>query len=273
MSTFVQTFDKTKPLGSDLANTLDTVIQNLQYAISERYELEHIALDSSATGATESTNPQAQGRHNPGKVSAVYIGTTAQIAALTGMTSGALAYDTTLRVLKIYNGSNWTTYSVGGANDIFSGTELLVNIFGSAALAAAGMQVSLGWAVAPTTVENIFDRDSSTSWGATCRCACNTLVYWDLGAVYKGNIFVMCDNKTATLETSWVSPFCSYNTVPTSTLMPNSEIGISVNSVSHVTLTGIRPFYGRYVGLIWSASDGVNIYPNVRRFEVYGSAV
>ena len=111
MGAFGKVYDESVPQGSALANTLDTVIQNDKIAIDERIELEHYSF---VDGTNDTTSATAQGRHVPGKVSAVYIGTTIQIAALTGMVTGALAYDTDLETLKIFNGSDWDTIGISG---------------------------------------------------------------------------------------------------------------------------------------------------------------
>lgn len=113
MAAFNKTYDESTPQGSDLASTLDTVIQTDKIAIDERYELEHISL---VDGVNDTDSAGAQGRHNPGKVSVALIGNTAAIAALTGMKSGAFAYDTDLGTLKIFNGTDWDTYAVGGTS-------------------------------------------------------------------------------------------------------------------------------------------------------------
>ncbi len=110
MGAFSNTFNESTPQGSDLANTLDTVIQTDKKAIDERIELEH---QSFVDGTNDTTSPTAQGRHVPGKVSAVLIDTLSNIQALTGMVTGALAYDTDSSRLLIYNGTDWTTYPVG----------------------------------------------------------------------------------------------------------------------------------------------------------------
>ncbi len=47
------------------------------------------------------------GQHILGVVSAMFRGTTAQIAALTAPVLGAMAFDTTVGVLVWYNGSAW----------------------------------------------------------------------------------------------------------------------------------------------------------------------
>lgn len=80
--------------------------QDRLIAINERLSLEHQNLD---TGNADPDNASAQGRHKAGAVSAVYIGSSAPSTAATG----GLWYDTSTSLLKIYNGSNWTTYSIG----------------------------------------------------------------------------------------------------------------------------------------------------------------
>lgn len=116
MSSFTYTWNNGTPVGSTPANQLDTVIQDMKAGLYERLGLEHQALDS--TDTIESAT--AAGRHIPGKVSAVYIGTTAQIAALTGMLAGALAWDTQLRCLKIYNGSSWDSIIMAAGSYAFA---------------------------------------------------------------------------------------------------------------------------------------------------------
>jgi len=112
MGAFGKVYSESVPQGSALANTLDTVIQNDKIAIDERIELEH---QSFVDGTNDTTSATAQGRHIPGKVSTVLIDTMSNISALTGMYTGALAYDTTNSRLLIYDGSNWTTYPIGSA--------------------------------------------------------------------------------------------------------------------------------------------------------------
>jgi hypothetical protein len=109
---FSQVFSTSVPAAGDKANLGYQVIQNDKKAIDERINLEHIPFTDTVTN---DSNPSAGGRHRPGAVRAVYIGTTAQIAALTGAyRNGALAYDTTTNQLKIHNGTDWTTYAIGG---------------------------------------------------------------------------------------------------------------------------------------------------------------
>lgn len=83
------------PADLDEAKYGASEIRELKLAIRERAEEEH--------------DWEAGGLHMPGKVSCVYEGTTAEIAALTGMSEGAIAFDTDLLVFKIYSGAAWVS--------------------------------------------------------------------------------------------------------------------------------------------------------------------
>ena len=82
-------------------------IRELKSAVSERLEVEH---------------SMTTGKHLPGKTSALYTGTTAEITALTGMAEGAIAYDETLGKLKIYTDGAWTALALGAFP---AGTKML----------------------------------------------------------------------------------------------------------------------------------------------------
>ena len=79
-------------------------IRELKAAISEREELEH------------DFKVGAYPFHKAGKCSVLYVGTTTEINALTGMPAGSIAWDTTLSVLKKYSGTAWEVcqYDHGG---------------------------------------------------------------------------------------------------------------------------------------------------------------
>jgi hypothetical protein len=81
------------PADSDELKYGASEIRELKLAISERLEVEHTF--------------KANGKHDPGKVSCVYSGTTAQIAALTGMSAGAFAYNTDTGQFSRYTGAAW----------------------------------------------------------------------------------------------------------------------------------------------------------------------
>ena len=270
MSAFEKDFVETTPPGSALANTLDTVIQDFKTGLNERYELEHNALDASGTGQDDSDSANAQGRHLPGRVACTYIGTTTEIAALTGMVKGSLAYDTDLGILKLYNGTNWTTYTLGNAP--LSGTELLVSIFGSAVLAAAGMVTSGTWTTAPANVVKIFDRDDSTSWDDAVVPAGtkHVIVYWDLGAIYQGHI--MAEGAITSTGLVAIDVISGYNSTAGITLQNTNSYGILLSSASATPTSLVKPFLGRYVGMKLSTSSIAGTFA-MNRFEVFGSAV
>lgn len=115
MASFTHTFNKTTPVGTDLASQLDDFIRDdTKYAIAERYALEHRALDASGAGQDDDSADDAQGRHIPGLVSCVKHDTTSNISAL-GSKTGAIAYDTDKNLLVTYNGSSWVEgYSGSG---------------------------------------------------------------------------------------------------------------------------------------------------------------
>jgi hypothetical protein len=124
MAAFTNTFDSAQPVGTDPANQLDDYIRDdTKAALKERYGLEHYDLK---TGNSDPDNALAQGRHIPGKVSALHKGTTGSISALTGMQTGAVAIDETLNQFKRYSGSTWENMAgfMGGVSNIQRATKL-----------------------------------------------------------------------------------------------------------------------------------------------------
>jgi len=99
MTTWDATFEAS-PSDSDEAKYGASKIRELKVAISERLELEL----NFKTG----TQPLVKA----GKAAVIFLGTTADINALSGMSSGALAWDTTLKVLKRYSGSAWVVLDI-----------------------------------------------------------------------------------------------------------------------------------------------------------------
>jgi len=100
MSNYTTAWDETLPPGKESKSLGDNRIQELKNQIRERLATEHSAI-------TEEVG-DAKLLHLPGKTSVLYYGTTDQINALTGMSEGALAFDTTIGALKIYTSSTWT---------------------------------------------------------------------------------------------------------------------------------------------------------------------
>ena len=100
MSNYTTAWDETLPPGSESKSLGDNRIKELKNQIRERLATEHSTI-------TEEVG-DAKLLHLPGKTSVLYYGTTTQINALTGMSEGALAFDTTIGALKIYTSSAWT---------------------------------------------------------------------------------------------------------------------------------------------------------------------
>jgi hypothetical protein len=92
--TWDDTFEAS-PADTDEAKYGAAKIRQLKLAVRERGELE---LNWKA-----GTQPFAKA----GKIAVMFAGTTAEINALTGMAAGAFAWDTSLNVIKRYNGSAW----------------------------------------------------------------------------------------------------------------------------------------------------------------------
>ena len=110
---YEETFNTNEPLGSRAANGLDEYISaDTKKSLNERYEVEHVALDSAEVGATDPANSNAQGRHIPGKVGCLFLGTVAERNALSGMGNGAIAYTT--------DDNNFTRYEQGVGWSIFA---------------------------------------------------------------------------------------------------------------------------------------------------------
>lgn len=93
-------WDETTPAGSEVKSLGDNRIRELKAQIRERLTTEHSTITGTG-GLTELI-------HLPGKTSVLHYGTTTSINALTGMSQGAIAFDTTLGCFKAYNSSAWT---------------------------------------------------------------------------------------------------------------------------------------------------------------------
>lgn len=88
------------PADTDEAKYGATKIRQLKLAISERGELEF--------NWKAGTQPFVKA----GKAAVVFVGTTTEIDALTGMAAGAYAWDTTLKVLKYYSDAGWVVLDI-----------------------------------------------------------------------------------------------------------------------------------------------------------------
>ena len=83
------------PTDGSQGSTGDDAIRAIKVRKREREELEHNFKD-----------PSTQ-LHKPGLCSVVFVGTTAQINALSIIKSGGIAYDIEFEILKGYNGTEW----------------------------------------------------------------------------------------------------------------------------------------------------------------------
>lgn len=131
MSDYSKQFDTNEPLGSRPASDLDTFIaDDTKTPLNERYSVEHVPLNSAETGATDSDNPNAQGRHIPGVVSVLFSGTTAEITSLISTYGsrigvGAIALNTETGNLLRWDGSAFT--SLGLTSVTYSGGDGIVD--------------------------------------------------------------------------------------------------------------------------------------------------
>ena len=115
MADFGNSFDTTKPIGSDYAKDLDTIIEaQTKVPLNDRYGLEHVPLNSSETGATDKDNDNAQGRHIAGAVSVLFKGSNADITTFVGkygkrIGKGALAFSETDGAILYFDGDEFVT--------------------------------------------------------------------------------------------------------------------------------------------------------------------
>jgi len=94
---FNQTWDESKPQGTDFVSTVDDEIRKFKEAIRERLALEH-----KTTNMNDDTTAL---RHKAGECSVLYYGTKASFPA--SPPANAIAYATDERNLYYYDGSDW----------------------------------------------------------------------------------------------------------------------------------------------------------------------
>jgi hypothetical protein len=192
---------------------------------------------------------------------------------------GTILDDTgsSVRRLKVgsINGTHITNYSLSAINmgdDVFWGGPKIV---------LGAMQTSGTWNTAPSNVSNIYDGNDSTTWGDAKLLSTNSRVisYWDLGATYRGNIFIMADMRAeATNSYVNIGPIHAFNAAPNIINYSSAQVeGVRLyDNTSYITVTIIMPFYGRFPGMFFLhdvSGSACPAYWAVRRFEVYGRAV
>lgn len=123
MAEFINPFLLTGPVGSDPANNIDGyILDGTKKALAERYQVEHYGLDS---GDKESTSATAEGRHKPGVVGCLLVGTVAERDALTGMGNGAICRTTDDGNFWFYTqGVGWNILAIN-SDTIFADEESL----------------------------------------------------------------------------------------------------------------------------------------------------
>jgi hypothetical protein len=104
MANYAAAWDETIPTGGESRSLGDNRIRELKSQLSERLSTEH-------TDITDSSGDKEL-IHKAGQCTVFYVGTTAEIAALTNSFATAnlccIAFDTTLGAVKYFNGTTWT---------------------------------------------------------------------------------------------------------------------------------------------------------------------
>lgn len=167
--------------------------------------------------------------------------------------------------------------SAAAIASLFYGGPLL-----SALVTEALANVNGSWAVSPTDVDSGLDESALTDWGEPTLTSypSSVIYYWDLGAVYRGTIVMVCSGKsTVSGACLWGARF-GYNTIaPFQTTgvdaVPQYENHLRINSSSYIQQSSVLPFIGRYVGMCFThnVNATATAYFKLHRFNVYGTAV
>jgi hypothetical protein len=115
MSNFNDDFDINLPVGSSFARNGQVELRKTRRSLQERFDLEHFG---PGLGNQDNAHPGADGRHRPGKTSVTLLDTESNILATTPGASGALAFATDTGILYFWNGTNWTSNKMVGANTL-----------------------------------------------------------------------------------------------------------------------------------------------------------
>jgi len=242
MAEFGNEFNVTKPVGSDEANTLDTIIEaDTKVPLNDRLSLEHVPLNSGESTATDKVSPIAQGRHVPGLVGVLFTGTTAQIAAFTaahvgigknGIGTGALALDTDESALYHWNGSAWTALGLTAA----------IYTAGDGILISSG-EVSADYA----------DEDDIVAGISTTKLVAVGDLEWAYGLTQ--HMEVRYETTDAVPTNMSTTPLCPYNKAVTEGIP-----GASLNTGTGIITLPIGVFELRFSGTFQdsTADDGGN---------------
>lgn len=145
-------------------------------------------------------------------------------------------------------------------------------------LTAGGMVTSGSWTAAPTAVANILDQDASTDWGAASLTgAAFVICYWDLGAVYAGNMLCVASLQGSVGGNMYLnlsSGYAAAADMTAQTAVYHAGLGSGTSGGIYLKSGYMRPFIGRYVGMVFYAANvGVVSYAKVHRFDVYATAL
>ena len=238
MANFSNIYDTANPTGSSFARYGQEEIRRTRSGLQERLGLEHYPPGSSNQDDSAS---DADCRHKPGEVSAVLIATEAAIFATAPGGTGCLAFGEDTKILYIWNGSNWSTYSVGN-NYLNLPT---VDLSGLTWVNGPGLDVSAS--------SNMFDGSDSTyeEWTSG---SLGDYIRVDLGSSKLRNLFFMfshlrnpSDGNAETAVNFCVTEDTNFNTDNfTSWRTWKYEAGYPRGSQSGLR-SGTQDFYGRYL--------------------------
>lgn len=258
------------PSGTDDVADGDNRIRELKRALRERKEKSHYIRDTNNIYGAALTDDE-EGRNIPGNTPAVFIGTLAAINALTGLEAingGELAFDTDSDILRVHNGSDWTTRTISSdvtGGPIISAAELFGNV------------VQSGWSVNPITnqadlTELTNGDDVALATTGTTTTSALGAVTIDLGSVHQGTVKFLASITNIQASLSMAGFF------GTGSITAISQQGLNI-LLTHVwtggsgpsTYSFIQPFYGRQIGFAISAVGATSI--NLQRLEIHGVAV
>ena len=256
MSTFNDDFDITLPVGSSFARNGQVELRKTRRSLQERFDLEHYG---PGLGNQDPAHPGADGRHRPGKTSVTLLDTESNILATTPGASGALAFSTDKKILYFWNGTNWTSNQVLGANTLLLPTVDLTDVADWSYDGAAPKN--------PLPFTNAFDGSDSTFalWehdGAIN----NPGVRVDLGAAGLYELFLLYSlwRSSTSSNAALKSSLETTNVDVKHTLTSHMELNVTqTNGVWSGKSVALFKFYGRYLFLSLNVSN-IRIY----RFEV-----
>lgn len=142
MPDYNDSFEISNPVGTSLANQLDSFIRKgTKSSLAERYEVEHYALtlEDGTEGVPATSNDpaaiNAQGRHIPGMIGCLFVGTWAELNIIGNPPDwvnrpgkGAIGYATDRNNFYHYSvdPAGWQILALGADTWILDGTSLVI---------------------------------------------------------------------------------------------------------------------------------------------------